>query len=77
MALRAAEILVVFSAGNSGPNASTSMSPANNPPVRFAVGSVDQSSTIDSSSARGPSACTGGLYPHVVAPGINVESTGR
>jgi serine protease AprX len=74
--LRAAEILVVFSAGNSGPNASTSMSPANNPPVRFATGAVDQSSTIDSSSARGPSACTAGLYPHVVAPGINVESTG-
>jgi serine protease AprX len=75
-ALRAAEIVVVFAAGNSGPNVSTSMSPANNPPVGFAVGSVDQSLTIDSNSARGPSACTGSVYPHVVAPGVNVESTG-
>ncbi|MAG32894.1 MAG: hypothetical protein CL908_18610 [Deltaproteobacteria bacterium] len=75
-ALRAAEIAVVFAAGNSGPNASTSMSPANNAPVRFAVGSVDQSSTLASGSARGPSTCTGSFYPHVVAPGVNVESTG-
>jgi serine protease AprX len=75
-ALRAAEIVVVFAAGNSGPNASTSMSPANNAPVRFAVGSVDQSLTVGSSSSRGPSSCTSSLYPHVVAPGINVESTG-
>jgi bacillopeptidase F len=74
--LRAAEIVVVFAAGNSGPNSSTSMSPADNSPVRVAVGSVDESWTIDSSSARGPSACTGSFFPHVVAPGVAVESTG-
>lgn len=74
--LRAAEIVVVFAAGNSGPNPWTSMSPADNPPVQVAVGSVDESWTIDSSSARGPSACTGKIFPHVVAPGFAVESTG-
>jgi subtilisin family serine protease len=74
--LRAAEIVVVFAAGNSGPNPWTSMSPADNSPVRAAVGSIDESWTIDSSSARGPSACTGSFFPHVVAPGVAVESTG-
>jgi bacillopeptidase F len=73
--LRAAEIVVVFAAGNSGPNSSTSTSPADNSPVRVAVGSVDESWTIDSSSARGPSACTGSFFPHVVAPGVAVVST--
>jgi serine protease AprX len=75
-ALRAAEIVVVFSAGNSGPNSSTSMSPANNPPVHFATGSVDPSLVIESSSARGPSACTGSFFPAVVAPGFSVVTTG-
>jgi serine protease AprX len=76
VALRAAEIAVVFSAGNTGPSPSTSVSPANNPAVHFATGGVDPSLTIDSSSARGPSACTAGIFPHVVAPGISVETTG-
>ncbi len=75
-ALRAAEIAVVFAAGNSGPNASTSMSPADNPSVAFAAGGVDPTLTIDSSSARGPSWCTASIFPYVVAPGVNVETTG-
>ena len=74
-ALRVAEIVVVFSAGNSGPNSSTSMSPADNPTVHFATGAVDSSLVVDSSSARGPSACTGGYFPHVAAPGVDVATT--
>jgi serine protease AprX len=74
--LRAAEIAVVFAAGNSGPNLSTSMSPADNAPVGFAVGSVTEALTIESGSGRGPSACTGAFFPHVVAPGFDVETTG-
>jgi serine protease AprX len=74
-ALRVAEIVVVFSAGNSGPSPSTSMSPGDNPTVHFATGTVDSTLLVDSSSAQGPSACTAGYFPHVVAPGVAVETT--
>jgi len=72
-ALREAEIVVVFSAGNAGPLFSTSLSPGNNPDV-LSVGSVDSSLVIESSSSRGPSACGGGIFPHVVAPGAGVRT---
>ena len=71
--LKAAQIAVVFSGGNTGPYSSTSQSPANNP-ASFAVGATDITDTIDISSSRGPSACDGSVYPEVVAPGINVET---
>jgi bacillopeptidase F len=73
-ALKAAGIAVVFAAGNSGPDSSTSTAPANYP-ESFAVGSVGTSSSstlISSFSARGPSACDGTIYPEVVAPGFLV-----
>ena len=54
--LNAAGIAVFFSAGNEGPDPSTSLSPANNP-ESFAVGAVDASLTITDFSCRGPSAC--------------------
>jgi VCBS repeat-containing protein len=73
-ALQAADIAVVFSAGNGGPNPSTSLSPANYEQAS-SVGAVDESLTIASFSARGPSACDGGIYPKVVAPGVNVYTT--
>jgi bacillopeptidase F len=73
-ALKAAGIAVAFSAGNYGPNHSTSISPANNP-ESFAVGAVDQSQTIASFSSRGPSACDGNIYPEVVAPGVNIKTS--
>jgi len=73
-ALRASNIAVVFSAGNSGPYSSTSTSPANNP-GSFAVGAVDAATTITSFSSRGPSACDGSSYPEVVAPGVNIRTT--
>jgi len=71
-ALKAAQIALSFSAGNDGPNPSTSLSPANYT-ESFAVGAVDATHTIAGFSSRGPSAC-GGIYPNVVAPGVNVLS---
>ena len=72
--LRAAGIAVVFSAGNEGPNPSTSISPANNP-ESFAVGAIDSSLAIANFSSRGPSACilNNDFFPEVVAPGVNIK----
>jgi len=72
--LRAAGILPVFAAGNYGPTVGTSASPANNPEA-LAVGSVDDNGLIDPYSSRGPSACTQGTYPQLVAPGTNIRTT--
>lgn len=69
--LRASGIAVVMSAGNSGPGVSTSISPANNP-GQLSVGSVNDLSMVSAFSSRGPSACDGGLFPVLVAPGENV-----
>ena len=77
--LQAAGIHVVFSAGNSGPAASTSVSPANYP-EGLAVGSIGADYAVSSFSARGPSACSGSIYndltvdvyPELVAPGESV-----
>lgn len=71
--LKTAGIAVVFAAGNSGPASSSSNSPANNP-GSFAAGAVDSLSAIASFSARGPApaACGGGLFPNLVAPGVDV-----
>ncbi len=74
IALKAAGIAVVFSAGNTGPLASSDVSPGNYP-ESFAVGSVDTfSSAISTFSSRGPSSCDATLYPEVVAPGNSVLS---
>jgi subtilisin family serine protease len=70
-ALRAAGILPVFAAGNHGPGPSTSVSPANYP-ESLAVGAVDGSGSAYSLSSRGPSACGGGLFPTLAAPGVDV-----
>lgn len=73
--LRLAGILPVFAAGNDGqgPGVPSSSSPADDPNA-FAVGALDEASVVDFSSSRGPSACTGDLFPQVVAPGVNVLS---
>ena len=77
-ALRAAGIVPVFSAGNTGPGDATSVSPANNPEA-FAVGATDSADQIWTDSARGPSACgeLSTLYPEMVAPGVNIRTTDR
>jgi bacillopeptidase F len=72
--LREADIAVVFAAGNSGPYASTSVSPANYP-ESFAIGATDMNDYIAYFSSRGPSACDGTVYPEVVAPGVNIRTT--
>ncbi len=71
--LKAAGIAVAFAAGNDGPAPATSLSAANNP-SSFAVGAVDFSLAVAGFSARGPSACTGGIFPHIAAPGVNVNT---
>ena len=72
--LKAADIAVVFAAGNSGPSNNTDESPANNP-GSFAVGAADNNSLIASFSSRGPSACDGSIFPHAVAPGVNIRTS--
>lgn len=74
-ALKAAGIAVVFAAGNAGPAANTSESPANYP-ESFAVGAVDQNLNIASFSGRGPSACggTSTIYPELSAPGVHIRT---
>jgi serine protease AprX len=76
-ALRAAGILPVFAAGNGGPYANSSYSPANNPSA-FAVGATDNNDQIYVYSSRGPSTCGGssGPFPEIVAPGVNIRTTG-
>jgi subtilisin family serine protease len=73
-ALKTAGIAVVFAGGNSGPGAGTSVSPSNDPQV-VAVGAVDASSTVADFSSRGASACDGGIYPSLVAPGASVRTS--
>jgi uncharacterized repeat protein (TIGR01451 family) len=72
-ALRAAGIFVLFSAGNAGPDRGTVGSPASLPGA-FAVGASDQDDEVASFSSRGPSPWRE-IRPHVVAPGVNVNST--
>jgi bacillopeptidase F len=74
-ALKAMGIAVVFSAGNSGSGANTSMVPANDP-ASLSVGAMDSARNVVTSSSRGPSACGGGLYPKLVAPGKDVLTAG-
>ena len=69
--LKTVGIAVVFSAGNRGPQGSSSVSPANNP-GSVATGAVDEFLSVADSSSRGPGACDGSPYPELTAPGVNV-----
>jgi subtilisin family serine protease len=77
-ALRAANILPVFSAGNFGPYSATSASPANNPEA-FAVGAIDDFDQMYYYSSRGPSSCGEAqtVFPEMVAPGVDIRTTER
>jgi subtilisin family serine protease len=77
-ALRAANILPVFSAGNFGPYSATSTSPANNPEA-FAVGAINDFDQIYRESGRGPSNCgqETSVFPEMVAPGVAIRTTER
>jgi serine protease AprX len=72
-ALKAGGTAVIFSAGNYGPTFYTSVSPANAPGT-LAVGAVDDTLAIASSSSRGPSACDDSIYPQLVAPGVAIRA---
>lgn len=80
-ALRAAGILPIFAAGNAGFGSTTNPTPTSqspgNLPEALAVGGINNSSAIYSSSNRGPSACDGTIFPEVVAPGVSVHTTDR
>ena len=65
---------MVFSAGNYGPNPTSSVSPANNARV-VSVGSVDMNYDVSPFSSRGPSTCDGSVFPKVVAPGDGLQTT--
>jgi subtilisin family serine protease len=78
-AMKVAGILVVVSAGNSGPACGT----INDPPawhsaLTFGVGAYDhRSGTIASFSSRGPSSFDNEIGPDVVAPGVSIRSSVR
>lgn len=72
-ALRTAEIVPVFSAGNEGPSASSLRSPASHPEA-IAVGAADDLDEATSFSSRGPSPW-GEIKPEVIAPGVQIRST--
>jgi hypothetical protein len=72
--LRAAGILPIFAAGNYGPSAGSSVSPANNPEA-FAVGATDDADALYPYSSRGPSPCGQPVYPQLVAPGVGIHTT--
>jgi len=75
-ALRAALITPVFAAGNHGPAAATSVSPANYPEA-LAVSATDNSDALYPYSSRGPSACgePETTYPEVTAPGVSIRTS--
>lgn len=80
--LASADIAVVFSAGNNGPNARTITPPANlelSPVNPFVVGAVNANNAITEFSSRGPSRCNvngrNPIKPDVCAPGNNVRSS--
>ena len=74
-----AGILVVVSAGNSGPGCSTVSTPAAIYELSFAVGSTTIDDTVSSFSSRGPVMVDGSnrLKPDISAPGSNVRSSIR
>jgi len=73
-ALRAAEILPVFAAGNLGPAPASNRSPANyadlfpGASLALSVGGLRADGTPFARSSRGPSQCGGAVFPVLAAP---------
>jgi len=76
MAMKAAGILVVVSAGNEGPGCSTIQDPpAWHSALTLSVGAYDhRGKKIADFSSRGPSKIDGEIGPDVVAPGVAIRS---
>jgi len=76
-AVRAAGILTVHSAGNSGPSCGTVNEPATIYEESFSVGSTTSSDIISSFSSRGPVTVDGSnrFKPQVTAPGSGIRSS--
>jgi subtilisin family serine protease len=78
-AWRAAGIVVVFAAGNSGPVPSSDVSPANSGDLfpgsqpALSIGAIGQAKEIDPHSSRGPGRCGTAVFPQLVAPGAGVR----
>lgn len=77
--LRASGVVVVTSAGNSGPNCETVRTPPSIFASAFAVGATASNDSIAGFSSRGPVMIdsSGRLQPQVVAPGVSVRSAVR
>lgn len=77
--LKAAGIVVVVSAGNSGPSCSTVNTPAAMFEESFSIGATRSNDTITSFSSRGPVLTDGSgrMKPNVSAPGAGVRSSIR
>jgi len=75
--VRAAGILTVHSAGNSGPTCSTVNTPAAIYDESFTVGNTNSEDAISSSSSRGPVSVDGSgrLKPDISAPGSGIYSS--
>jgi len=75
--VRAAGIVVVASAGNSGSACSTVKEPIATYDAAFSVGAINSSDNVASFSSRGPVTVDGSgrLKPDVSAPGVNVRSS--
>ncbi len=78
-AVRAAGIVTVHSAGNSGSSCSTVSDPAAIYGESFSVGATDSSDDIANFSSRGPVTIDGSnrLKPDISAPGVNIRSSTR
>jgi Subtilase family len=76
-ALRAAGVVPVFAAGNSGPAAGSGGSPASTPGA-VAVGSVSSADIVSPFSGRGPSPCGDAPFPTLSAYGeaISLQAPG-
>ena len=76
-ALRAAGIMVVVSAGNSGSACSTVSGPPAIYDAAFSVGATDSIDSIASFSSRGPVTVDGSnrLKPNISAPGVGIRSS--
>lgn len=75
--LRAAGVLVVASAGNSGSSCGSINTPLAIFPESFAVGAYNSSNIIASFSSRGPRFFTNIQGPDISAPGVSVRSATR